>query len=450
MNSQKVSHRLLVKLAKSIQEGGIKDRSKFINNIIAECLPELKENQQVYEQIEKRLDYLTSTPKNEVPPLVNVIEAICHDCGPEEQPCTHTCPTGAFSCENGVRQINQDLCVECGRCINVCICGAIVERSEFAQMATMLARSEEHPVYAILAPSFVGQFGKEVSPEMFKAALRSLGFTEVFEVALAADITTLFEAEEFCQRMEQGKKFMITSCCCPAFIKFIEKLRPKVANLVSPTVSPMIAMGKMLKQRESNSKVIFIGPCIAKKNEAKRADLQPAVDCVLTYKETKALLEAAEIPLTGAMGRIKIDDASHDGRIYAHTGGVTEAITRAVKRHNPGLSIKPVKGNGLKQCGELLGQIEEGKLDANFMEGMGCPGGCVGGPGTIIPVEEGARNVKAFSQRARVRESSDNIQALQWMDDYYQMADTLSKKLSISQVPGKSPDDPTRSGEYLS
>ncbi|MGI6065634.1 MAG: [Fe-Fe] hydrogenase large subunit C-terminal domain-containing protein [Bacillota bacterium] len=437
MNRIDITHNILVNLAKHIKAGNDKKRDKLIRGIIEECLPEKKNDPETYRLVERHLNYLLETPQDTNPPLVEMLEEICPKCSPQSQPCSHVCPTGAITCEeSGLHKINHDLCVECGHCVNSCISGAIVARSEFAQVATMLLQSTIHPVYAILAPSFVGQFGREVSPEIFKSALRSLGFTEVYEVALAADITTIYEAEEFVERMHQDKKFMITSCCCPAFIKFIEKLRPKVANLVSPTVSPMIAMGRMLKKKDPNCRVVFIGPCIAKKNEAKRPDLQPAVDCVLTFKETKALLEAAEIKLDGSLGRTEINDASHDGRIFAHTGGVTEAIIRAVRRFDPNITVKPVKGNGLKQCGELLREIEEGKIEANFMEGMGCPGGCVGGPGTIIDVEEAAQLVKDFAQRSSQLESFENSTAMQWMELFYKPTHTTSEKIDL-HIPEK-------------
>lgn len=449
MDPHEIYHRILVNLARHIREGGVKSKEKLIQGIVSECLPDKKSDQHIQHQVEKQLEYLLKED-GDAPPLIDFIEDMCQDCSTSDQhPCTDSCPTGAISCTDGVHHINRDLCIECGRCINICISGAIVARSEFAQVATMLRDSDSHPVYAILAPSFVGQFGPDVTPEVFKSALLSMGFSDVYEVALAADITTLFEGEEFCQRIERGEKFMITSCCCPAFIKFIEKIRPKIANLVSPTVSPMIAMGKMLKQREKDAQVVFIGPCIAKKNEAKRPDLQPAVDCVLTFKETKALLEAAEIKLDGSLGRKEIQDASHDGRIYAHTGGVTEAIQRAVKACNSNLEVRPVKGNGLKQCGELLEQIEKGTIKANFMEGMGCPGGCIGGPGTMIKVEEAAPIVKEFAARSPFFSCNDNPAVHGWMEEYYKIADTLSQKISMERAEKTVPHSHP-SGEYLS
>ena len=438
MNKNDFAHRILVNLAHQMRAGEILDRKKLSDRVIAECFPKKTEDEQVWlDRINKRLDYLLQDDTyedNNDPLLVHLIEESCEECSLEKQPCVHVCPTGAITYDDqGKGKINASLCVECGWCVDSCISGVIIARSEFAQVAAMLLQSDGHPVYAILAPSFVGQFGPAVTPEILKAALKALGFTEVYEVALAADIVTLEEAREFCKRMSSGEKFMITSCCCPAFIKLVEKIRPKVAHLVSPSMSPMIIMGKMLKKREEHCRVVFIGPCIAKKAESKRPDLKPAVDCVLTFKETKALLEAAELSLDGSLGYREMEDASHDGRIFAHTGGVSEAINRAVKRRAPELEFRPVKGNGLKECSSLLKQLEEGKLDANFMEGMGCPEGCVGGPGTIIKAAEAALLVKEFAAKAKKQECDDNSFALQWMKDYYADVDANSKKIDMPQ-----------------
>ena len=210
MNPQEVYHRILVNLARQIREGNIKNKEKLIRSIISECLPEKQQDPKIYQKVEKQLDYLLRE-NNENPPLIEFIEEMCQECQTSDHhPCTDVCPTGAISCFDGTHYIDRNLCVECGRCVNTCISGAILARSELAQVATMLKDSSINPVYAIIAPSFVGQFGRDVTPGILKSALRAMGFTEVYEVALAADITTLFEAEEFRQRMEQGKKFMIT------------------------------------------------------------------------------------------------------------------------------------------------------------------------------------------------------------------------------------------------
>ncbi|MBM7855945.1 iron only hydrogenase large subunit-like protein [Desulfohalotomaculum tongense] len=434
MNPNEFAHRLLVSLARQIKEGQSMDRDRIVNRIMKDTGIEKDDPQYEFwrKRVKKRLSLLLDEDQGENTLLVQLIEGACNHCR-DNQPCVEVCPTGAIGRdEQGKYKIDPQKCVECTWCVDNCITGSIVHRSEFAQVASMIMQRSKYPVYAILAPSFVGQFGDHVTPEIFKGALKAIGFSDVYEVAMAADVITAHEAQFFVERMKSGEKFVITSCCCPAFIKLVEKIRPTVKNLVSPSVSPMIAMGKMLKNSTPNCRVVFIGPCIAKKAEAKRPDLQPAVDCVLTYKETKALLEAAGVPLDGSLGKPKMEDASHDGRIYAHTGGVTEAIVRAVKRIDPRYEIRPVQGNGLKECNQLLKQVEEGTLDANFMEGMGCPGGCVGGPGTIIDSKRGAEMVDRHADQAQVFEALDNEQAKIWNQRYGKHSDLHSQKENMT------------------
>jgi len=429
--AQEFAHRLLISLARQIREGKDLDREKIVEWVLTDSLDKNDSQYDFWKtRIKKRLDYLLAEEDEEAL-LVRLIEDACSEC-PENAPCAEVCPTGAIKKdEEGKYRIREDLCVECTLCVENCISGSIITRSEFAQVASMILQSKEHPVYAIVAPSFVGQFGENVTPEIFKGALKEIGFTDVYEVALAADIITHHEAEIFVDRIKKGQDFVITSCCCPAFIKLVEKIRPRVSHLVTPSVSPMIALGRILKKREPNCRVVFIGPCIAKKAEAKRPDLQPAIDCVLTYKETKALLEAGDIPLDGSLGQEEMKDASHDGRIYAFTGGVTAAITRAVKRLSPHLEVKAVYGDGLKECNRLLKEYEEGNLDANFMEGMGCPHGCVGGPGTIIHSELAKKIVQKHAREALYAQAMDNTKAKEWQEQYGEATDLHSKKVSL-------------------
>ena len=442
-------HRLLVSLAKQIKEGKALDRDKIVERIMKDCFDDSDPQRNFWkERVDKRLSLLLDQDEPEKNPLlVHLIEGACGQCGQcgENEPCVEICPTGAIEKDkHGQYKIVADRCVECTWCVDNCITGSIVHRSEFAQVASMIMQRDEHPVYAILAPAFVGQFGEKVTPEIFKGALKAVGFTDVYEVAMAADNITMHEAREYVERMDRGEKFMITSCCCPAFIKLVEKIRSKVSHLVSESVSPMIAMGKMLKSREHNCRVVFISPCIAKKAEARRPDLQPAIDCVLTFKETKALLEAAEVPLDGSLGELEMEDASHDGRIYARTGGVTEAITRAVKTLAPHLEVKAVFGDGLKECNKLLKELEAGTLDANFMEGMGCPHGCVGGPGTIINSRSAMEIVNAHASQSQVAEAIANDKARQWDEFHGKNADLLSEKKNITGhiYPTREPEQP--------
>lgn len=424
-------HKIMVSLARAIREGQV-NKGKIVDTALGECLTQGGDREQLKQRLTRYLESLLEEHQGKVP-LVRMFAKYCGNCDSLEEPCTNHCPTLAIKRDDqGRKYIDHHLCIECGFCVDSCLAGSLVLRTEFARVAAMLYQEDDTPVYAILAPSFVGQFGREATPQVLKAALKDLGFTEVFEVAMAADVVTLHEAHEFVDRMERGSQFMITSCCCPVFIKLVEKVRPQVAHLVSPSVSPMIAMGKLLKKAEPGSRVVFIGPCIAKKNEALRPDLRPGIDCVLTYKETQALFEAADLDLSGKLGQEILADASYDGRAYGATGGVTAAIKAVIQVIAPDLEVRAVKGDGVKDCNKLLAELEEGKLEGNFMEGMGCVGGCVGGPGCILPVEEGRERMLEFAREALVARSYENDSAVDWELEFAQDRDFHSEKIHMS------------------
>jgi iron only hydrogenase large subunit-like protein len=425
-------HRIMVSLARAIKEGQV-NKKKIIDTALGECLLESSDTEELKQRLSRYLDSLLEEHQGEVP-LVRMFAQYCRNCDSLEERCVSNCPTQAIKKDSGGKKyIDHHLCIDCGFCVDSCLAGALIMRTEFARVAAMLYQEEETPVYAIMAPSFVGQFGPEATPQVLKAALKELGFTDVFEVAMAADVVTLHEAHEFVERMEGGSQFMITSCCCPVFIKLVEKVRPKVAHLVSPSVSPMIAMAKLLKKSEPGCRVVFIGPCIAKKNEALRPDLQPGVDSVLTYKETQALFEATDLDLSGSLGQEILSDASYDGRAYGATGGVTDAIRAAIKVISPNLEVRAVKGDGVKDCNRLLTEMEQGKLEGNFMEGMGCVGGCVGGPGCILPVEKGREQMLKFAREALVNRSYENDSAVDWEREFAQDGDFHSAKIHRDQ-----------------
>lgn len=408
------AEKLLVWVAREIHKGGKISKENVIKGVLADCFPTDGDatNQELWQElIAKHLDHLVTT--SEVP-FIRFLHSRCDHCPEQVGACIKACPTDAILLnEDGSKEIDHDLCIECGHCVDACITGSVVERSEFVQVAKMLFEEEERPVYAIPAPSVAGQFGVHVKPGQLRGALRILGFSDVYEVALGADLITKLEAEEFIHR-HKSDSFMITSCCCPAFIKLVEKRKPHLSHVVSNSVSPMIAVGRLLKAKEPHCRVVFIGPCIAKKSEAKLPDLSDAIDCVITYKEAKALFDAVGIDLASAP-ELPLEDASSDGRNFAHTGGVTQAICNAINKLDPSLEVVPVQGNGIKQCNELLGKAEEGLLDANFMEGMACPGGCVGGPGTIIHSDNGKEQVQRHARLSAIETCLDNHQVGDWL-----------------------------------
>ncbi len=413
------AQRILFHTAMRIKKGLDLSKDKLISTVLDDCFPENLGNRDSWREIiSQRIDHLLS-PYEKNAPLIKFLSQPCNHCQDTITHCISACPTDAIGQnKQGHKTINHDLCIECGHCVNSCISGLIAERSEFIQVAQMLMESEKDPLYAILAPSFVGQFGSVIQPEQVKGALKLMGFSGVFEVALAADIITTLEAQEFYRRQHTTEPFMITSCCCPAFIKLVEKRQPKLAHVVSESVSPMIALGRLLKGKEPNCKVVFIGPCIAKKAEAKRDDLSDAIDCVLTYKETLGLLEAAELSLLKTMPVLELEDASHDGRSFAHTSGVSQAIIYAIHDIDPTIDVTAKQGNGIKECNKLLAQAEAGEIEASFLEGMACPNGCVGGPGTIIESTKGIDCVNQHADRSPWNRSMENHEALNWLKGY--------------------------------
>ncbi len=412
-------HRLLVKVAKDALRGPVQLTDDYVEPLLQETLDFTDPDAEALVRVLRSKLIRDLESKEETVfsdgAWLSVDPEVC-TCSPDEGgPCHDACAVDAIVMdENGHRRIDPKKCVDCGLCVNACHSGAISAKSECVKLVDLFRqRRQGSPVYAELAPAFIGQLGDEISVNQFKTGLLRLGFTDVWEVAMAADIVTLQEADEYVERMKAGEEFMITSCCCPAFVRLVEKHKPNIARLVSHSVSPMVAMGRLLKAREPEAKVVFIGPCLAKRAESKRPEVSDAVDLVLTFKEIMQLIEAAEIDWEEckieAAGELA--DASHDGRIYAHTGGVSQAIARAIKEREPNMEIVTAKGNGLKQCMELLQKAESGEIDANFMEGMGCPGGCVGGPGTLVPVEIAADRVAAYADKAQFDAASSNDRA---------------------------------------
>lgn len=307
--------------------------------------------------------------------------------------CQSVCPFDAITNFNDDKVIDPALCMSCGRCVTACDNGHYMDVPQFMPLAELLKSGQK--VVAIVAPAIAGQFGKDASLDKLREAFIKIGFTDMVEVAIAADILSLKEAIEFNHHVHKEGDFMITSCCCPMWVAALRKVYDKLIPDLSPSVSPMIAMARILKALNPEVKVVFVGPCIAKKAEAKEPDLVGDVDFVLTFEEVKLIFDAFDIDPTKLEGVPSVDYASTGGRLYAHTGGVSQAVWDIIDQLYPNkrklFSSKQV--DGMKNCKDLLSELEEGKLHASFIEGMGCKGGCVGGPKAIIPASEGREHV---------------------------------------------------------
>ena len=253
------------------------------------------------------------------------------------------------------------------------------------------------------------------------------------ETALYADLITMKEAFEFDEHVQEAGDFLITSCCCPVWIKLIEGRFSELSSHISPSVSPMIASGRIIKTFEPEAKVVFIGPCIAKKTEATLPDLAGAIDFVLTFQELAAIFQAAEIN-PASLPDEENASASRAGRIYARTGGVSEAVAQTLSRILPkrALDLKPLKVDGIPNCQKVLAQAKTGSLAANFIEGMACVGGCVGGPGRITDVAISTNAVNAYGDAAAAATPVENPQV-------YQLLTRLDLEMSASILAPQSP-----------
>lgn len=270
-------------------------------------------------------------------------------------------------------------------------------------------REDDAPIFAMIAPAFISQFREAVTPGKLRAAFKKMGFSGMIEVSLFADILTLKEAYEFDRNIQTDQDFMLTSCCCPMWIALIRKSYSHLVPHIPPSVSPMVACGRSIKQVCPDAKTVFIGPCMAKKAEAKEPDICDAVDHVLTFVETQSMFSALQIEPEKCADDLR-DHSSTAGRIYARVGGVSRAVQSTVNRIHPGrpIPLRAVQADGMRECKALMSAVLNGKISANFLEGMGCVGGCVGGPRRLIAVEDGTRSVNQYGQKALYQSPIDN------------------------------------------
>ena len=339
------------------------------------------------------------------PPVWNTGKCACSE---SESPCLSSCLFGAISRDKDGIEISKNDCIGCYACIDACKSKKLTASKDVVT-ALNLVFNRERPVYAIIAPAFIGQFSKNVTPGKLRSAFKLIGFAGMIEVAAFADILTLKEALEFDRNITGVDDYQLTSCCCPIWIAMIKKIYSQLLPHVPGSVSPMVACGRGVKLIYPEASVVFIGPCLAKKAEAKEDDIKDAVDCVLTFQEVRDVFEALDINPEELEDEVR-DHSSAAGRIYARTGGVSEAVKTTVERITPNrtINLKAQQANGVKECKEMINDILEGKIAANFYEGMGCAGGCVGGPKIIIDKEDGRRNVNEYGEQSAYKTPIDN------------------------------------------
>ena len=315
-----------------------------------------------------------------------------------ERPCAASCGMDAIgSDEQGRAVINQDKCVACGQCLVSCPFGAIADKGQIYQVIQSILKGDR--VIAIVAPAFIGQFSGKVSPGKFVTAMKQLGFDRVVEVAIGADMCTIEEAKDFLEKVPQEQDYMATSCC-PAWHSMISKLYPSEMGKISMTLTPMVFTARMMKKDFPGCKVVFVGPCAAKKLEAIRENIRSDVDFVLTFEELQGMFEAKDIDFANIEEQDYLNEGSGAGRGFAVAGGVAKAVSDLIAKEHPDLELKTARAEGLRDCRKLMAMAKAGKYKGYLLEGMACPGGCVAGAGTILSVDQATKLVTKYSGEA--------------------------------------------------
>lgn len=323
-----------------------------------------------------------------------------------ERPCAAACGMDAISSdEDGHADIDYDKCVSCGQCLVSCPFGAIADKGQIFQ--TVHALKQEGEIYAAVAPAFVGQFGPKVTPEKLRAAFQELGFTDVAEVAVGADLCTIEEAHDFLDKVPEKQPFLATSCC-PAWSVMAKKEFPEFAPYISMALTPMVLTGRRLKKEHPGCKVVFVGPCAAKKLEASRRSIRSDIDFVLTFEEIMGMFEAKGVDLAAQLEETPLQEATAAGRGFAVSGGVANAVVEAIKRIDPDREMHVKAAQSLRECRQMLKLAKAGKLNGYLLEGMACPGGCVAGAGTLQPVNKSTALVNLYTGKAKLKNAVDS------------------------------------------
>lgn len=352
--------------------------------------------------------------------VAHIDKSKCKECGAcakvcpytaivgRKRPCQNACKVKAISMdENLAAKIDNNKCISCGACVYQCPFGAISDKSYILDVIDLIKKSKkdgEFKVYAVVAPAISSQFSYAKLGQVI-TGLKVLGFDDVIEAALGADMVAEKESRELAE-----KKFLVSSCC-PAFVSFVEKNYPDMKDCISGTVSPMAMIAKYIKEKDEKAKVVFIGPCTAKKNEIKKESVKPFVDSVLTFEELQALFDSREIDIT-TLEESELNNASYFGRIFARCGGLADAVKEALTEQGlESFELKPVSCDGIEACRVALLKKSKGISDANFIEGMACLGGCVGGAGCLTHGERNKLDVDKYGMLAYEKKISDAVNA---------------------------------------
>jgi [FeFe] hydrogenase (group B1/B3) len=322
------------------------------------------------------------------------------------RPCQKACKVDAISMnEDLAAKIDNSKCISCGACMYQCPFGAISEKSYILDVINILKGSEggkKYKTYAAIAPAIASQFNYAKLGQVV-TGLKKLGFDEVVEVALGADITTWNESEELLEHD------IMTSSCCPAFVDYVGKAFPDLKDYVSTTLSPMGSIGVLVKETDPDARIVFIGPCTAKKMEIKKDTISPYIDSAMTFEELQALFDSRDIDITG-LDETPLEGASYFGRIFAHSGGLAAAVKQGLAERESDLEVKPVICDGIEECKIALLKLRKKLLDGNFIEGMACQGGCISGNGCLTHMAKSRMDVENYGKQSQNKTITDAIE----------------------------------------
>lgn len=325
-------------------------------------------------------------------------DAISH----QVRPCAAACGVNAIKDdERGRAAIDNDLCVSCGQCMVNCPFGAIADKSQIFQL--IKAMKSGRKIIAQVAPAFVGQFGPKVTPDMLKSALKELGFADVYETAIGADLGAVAEAQHYVHEVVNGELPFLLTSCCPSWSVLAKKFFPETIDKISNALTPMVATARIIKKEHPDAQVVFIGPCASKKLEASRRTVRSDVDFVITFEELVGMFEAKGILLEEIQAMDQMKDATAAGRGYGVAGGVASAIEDCIREYYPDVEVNVEHAESLAECRKMLMLAKAGKKNGCLIEGMACPGGCVAGAGTNIPVVQAQKEVNGFKSAAECR-----------------------------------------------
>ena len=325
-----------------------------------------------------------------------------------KRPCQVACKVKAISInEDNAATIDNKKCIQCGACVYQCPFGAITDKSYILNVIDMIKKSEDnskYKVYAMVAPSISSQFTYAKLGQVIMA-LKKLGFFTVIEAALGADMVAQAESKEL------AEKNFLTSSCCPAFVQYIKSAFPDLLPYVSHNLSPMATLAKHITGTDPTAKVVFIGPCTAKKAEAQLDSVKPYIDAVMTFDELQALFDSKEIDIT-TLSEDVLDNASYFGRIFARSGGLSDAVIQALDEQKIDFTVKPAVCDGIEACKTALLKKSKNVLEANFIEGMACVGGCIGGAGCLTHGEKNKAQVDVYGREAMEKTITDAVSLL--------------------------------------